>query len=55
MTNYRVHLIFENILVGAKHFGSKSLILIHKLCTEMLRPGQNQMHPNYIMSDRLPQ
>ncbi|TAG74943.1 MAG: hypothetical protein EAZ23_04525 [Oscillatoriales cyanobacterium] len=40
-----VHLIFENILVGAKHFGSKSLILVHKLCAEMLRPCQNEMHP----------
>ncbi len=34
-----------NILVGAKHFGSKSLILTHKLCAEMLRPGPNEMHP----------
>jgi NADH dehydrogenase FAD-containing subunit len=41
----RVHLIVENILVGAKHFGSKSLIFTHKLCAEMLRPCQNEMHP----------
>jgi hypothetical protein len=40
-----VHLIFKNILVGAKHFGSKSLIITHKLYAEMLRPGQNEMHP----------
>ncbi|WP_333471378.1 type II toxin-antitoxin system VapC family toxin, partial [Microcoleus sp. herbarium12] len=43
-----VHLIFGNILVGAKHFGSKSLILTHKLCAEMLRPCQNEMHPTVI-------
>jgi hypothetical protein len=40
-----VHFIFENILVGAKHFGSRSLILTHKLCAEMLRPCQNEIHP----------
>ena len=40
-----MHLILANILVGAKHFGSKSLILTHKLCAEMLRPCQNEMHP----------
>ncbi len=35
----------ENILVGVSHFGSKSLIITHKLCAEMLRPCQNEMHP----------
>jgi hypothetical protein len=28
-----------NIFVGAKHFGSKSLVLINKLPAEMLRPS----------------
>ncbi len=37
-----------NILVGAKHFGSKSLILVHKLCAEMLRPCPKEMHPKLI-------
>ncbi|WP_293341178.1 hypothetical protein [Microcoleus sp. CAWBG58] len=27
-----------NIFVGAKHFGSKSLVITNKLCAEMLRP-----------------
>jgi hypothetical protein len=34
----RVHLIFANIFVGAKHSGSKSLLLTNKLCAGMLRP-----------------
>ena len=35
----RVHLICANIFVGAKHFGSKSLVLTNKLSAEMLRPS----------------
>ena len=45
-----VHLIFANIFVGAKHFGSKSLVLTNKLSAEMLRPCQIEMHPKK-MSD----
>ena len=41
----RVHLIFANIFVGAKHFGSKSLTLTNKLSAEMLRPCKIEMHP----------
>jgi NitT/TauT family transport system substrate-binding protein len=35
-----------NIFVGAKHFGSQSLILTNKLSTEMLRPYKSEMHPD---------
>jgi hypothetical protein len=38
-----------NIFVGAKHFGSKSLIITHELCAEMLRPCPNQMHPYSVL------
>ena len=40
------HPIFANILVGAKHFGSKSLVITNKLSPEMLRPFQIEMHPS---------
>ncbi len=39
------HPIFAKILVGAKHFGSKSLVITNKLSAEMLRPFQIEMHP----------
>ncbi len=32
--------IFANMLVGAKHFGGKSLVITNKLSAEMLRPCQ---------------
>ncbi|MEG3882472.1 hypothetical protein QT972_34545, partial [Microcoleus sp. herbarium7] len=34
----REHPIFANIPVGAKHFGSKSLLITNKLSAGMLRP-----------------
>ncbi len=40
-----VHLISENIFVGAKHSGSKSLLLTNKLSAGMLRPCKIEMHP----------
>ena len=43
-----VHLIFANIFVGAKHSGSKSLILINKLSIGMLRPCKIEMHPSIV-------
>ena len=46
--NLRVHLICANILVGAKHFGSKSLAIANKLSAEMLGPCKIEMHPNLI-------
>ena len=36
---------FANILLGAKHFGSKSLIITNKFSAEMLRPFQIEMYP----------
>ena len=42
---FRVHLTFENTLVGAKHFGSKSLIFTNELSAEMLRPSQIEIYP----------
>ena len=41
----RVHLCLENILVGAKHSGSTSLVLTNKLSAGMLRPSKIEMHP----------
>ena len=47
-----VHLIFANIFVGAKHFGSKSVILTNKLSTEMLRPCTHRDAPaNELRTD----
>ena len=46
-------LIFANIFVGAKHFGSKSLILTNKLSAEMLRPCKIEMYPLPSCSSRL--
>ena len=46
---YGEHPIFANILVGAKHFGSKSLVITNKLSAEMLRPFQIEMHPIYAL------
>ena len=45
-----VHLIFANILVGAKYFGSKYLILTNKLSVEMLRPCKIEMHPMFFIN-----
>ena len=42
-----VPLIFANIFVGAKHFGSKSLVLTNKLSAEMLRPCPIEIHPEF--------
>ena len=36
-----MHLIFANIFVGAKHSGSKSLVIINKLSAKMLRPSKS--------------
>ncbi len=44
----RVHLSLANILVAAKHFGSKSLIVINKLSVTMLRTFQSEMHRRRI-------
>ena len=41
----RQHLIFANIFVGAKHSGSKSLLITNKLSAGMLRPYKIGMHP----------
>jgi hypothetical protein len=41
-----VHLSFANIFVGAKHSGSKSLLLTHKLSAGMLRPYKIEVHGN---------
>ena len=38
-----------NIFVGAKHFGSKSLILTNKLSAEMLRPCTHRDAPKTIV------
>ena len=40
-----VYLIFANIFVGAKHSGSKSLLITNKLSAGMLRPYHIEMHP----------
>ena len=40
-----IHLIFTNIFVGAKHFGSKYLVLTNKLSAEMLRPSKMRDAP----------
>ena len=34
-----------NIFVGAKHFGSKSLVITNKLSAGMLRPYHIEIHP----------
>ena len=34
----RVHLSFAKVFVGAKHCGSKSLMITNKLSAAMLRP-----------------
>lgn len=48
----RVHLSFANILLVAKHFGSKSLLLINKLPAGMLRPFKSEIHPRPIQPRR---
>ncbi len=35
-----------NISVGAKYYGSKSLLITNKLSAVMLRPSNIGMHPN---------
>ncbi|MEG3875821.1 hypothetical protein QT972_00360 [Microcoleus sp. herbarium7] len=40
------HLIFANIFVGAKHSGSKSVVITNKLPAGMLRPSKIEMHPS---------
>jgi o-succinylbenzoate---CoA ligase len=47
----RLHLCLENILVGAKHSGSKSLVLTNKLSAGMLRPSQTDR--KYLQLDDL--
>ena len=42
-----------NIFVGAKHFGSKSLVLTNKLSAEMLRPRQNEMLQSILLNNQL--
>ena len=39
-----------NILVGAKHSGSKSLVITNKLSAGMLRPSKIEMHQTYKAS-----
>ena len=49
----RQHLIFANIFVGAKHSGSKSLLITNKLSAVMLRPSNIGMHPIESLELRL--
>ena len=48
----RVHLSFAKILLVAKHFGSKSLLLINKLPAGMLLLFKSEIHPHPIQPRR---
>ncbi len=41
--------MFAKVLVGAKHCGSKSLMITNKLSAAMLRPYKIEIHPTGIL------
>ncbi len=46
----REYPIFAKVSVGAKHYGSKSLLVTNKLSAVMLRPSKIGMHPVVTLS-----